>query len=251
MLDQIINFYKTELGLYKLVLRYTRSVYLIFVITALLSVITFSAGTILHTLSNNVIGSKVAFALWGVCFLLFWVTFFVLNWKAKAVLHERYGLEQKEFMWGGVPFWQMRCSLLISHLQKHNLYSERAISFLIEALSREISSRRSSRLELGAITIGLLIAIWSEPVKSLYRVIDTIDQKITFSVSLTLIILAGVFIRWAVVAVAKSILERDLEQMKELQKLLVDSYLVFQKENSPEPPVFVNEPVAQRPNYPG
>ncbi|GAV15887.1 hypothetical protein [Paenibacillus sp. NAIST15-1] len=222
MIHQIIHFYIKELGNYNLVFKKMK-VYWFGYIGFLLFV-----GTI-------ILFSPEDYKQWAsiIFFTLTLIGIYLVNWKAKKVVFNTYGLDQDEVMWGGSSFASYKEERLKEYLEtKLNLNLTKKSTKIIDALNKEIETTRLSIFFVPGIFIGLFIPIWNQYAVSLFRSISIRSEIVELLVTHVVGIAIITYLASVVKFVLSDVIAFRRTRLKELVGLVEGISLKLDEGNS-------------------
>ncbi|HHV75386.1 MAG TPA: hypothetical protein GXX41_12260 [Thermoanaerobacterium sp.] len=169
MMEDIINYYKYDLGMYNLILRYYKGwiyYYIAYIIVSLI------------VLSSLIMKNYIIVILMIVVLA---IIFHLINYNIKKVLLEKYNIVSKSYLWDLNEFNKLRKNMLKNYLKNYGILTSdyKKIKFIISYLYKESENRRFK----GYVTPGLLLTLslpaWAEVLKWIFKNLNTFYDVIS------------------------------------------------------------------------
>lgn len=215
---KLLRYYKKELGVKNLILKFVRKRKLV-----LLFLLCISSPSILFFYKQSPFIITSLFML-----TIFVLAFFLIksaNQEYKKVLIDRYSISSDRF-WNRDAFRDLNIELIVDFLETQNINSERGIKHLISMVDDISKEVRAPFLVGGGVVIAMLIPVWARLIHFAYTEFITSFYEalfLFFSISLFALLI------WVIYSMAKSmwdeIFSTDYLNYKILKGYLNDIYL--------------------------
>jgi hypothetical protein len=214
MKEEIINFYKIELGVWNMVYKYMNRIALItYIIVFLLLIVLL----VKFLFTQNISCSLLVFFL----FLLEGV---ILNQHNKKIVEKEHKIPKKEqgVMWGGLYLHKRRYEKLELFILR-KLDSKQQLEKLINVLNKESDSRKFSGLFIRGLGLGLFFPLWNFFVKWLFdNGIDNLNMAIALFVVFVVLIFVIILITSMVKLIVLDFFDRESTRINDLANMLED-----------------------------
>ena len=205
MTDQLVTFFKDEVSAYSLVFKHTKGLYRLFkraawITTVLMlmlpiSLIVFFPAMNL-TKTQLVIGSAIV--LYGLLLasaLSLFISYKLLNSKARVVLRKKYKKRASKGIWHSTDFKRHQNELLIEFLIKNGAYEPKKLELLIQMLEKETNQKKQSAFLSPGMIVALLLP-------NLVLLLTVMYQDIDITTAIEIFTLTTIFIVLSVFLIA-------------------------------------------------
>ncbi len=225
MVDQIVDYYKRELGPYNLVFKNFKFPWPIFKLSVwgLVPCITFLIGKLAFKQFNYID------ILAAIPIILFGLLLFILNSKSKHVLKQKYGIVSKGRIWRDYQFENLQVQLLGKYLQKNNMKSEKKVQHILCLINKCADEKKYKSFIWPGVGLAFLVPLWSQFISWLYKQIKTLQDFLYISVFLFIGILFMLFVVGMIISICKEVVDdvanAEANKLKVIARLL-DNILI-------------------------
>jgi hypothetical protein len=214
MKEEIINFYKKELGVWDMVYKYmNRLLFITYILVFLLLIVLL----VKFLLTQNILRSLVIF-------FLFLLEGAILNQHNKKIVEKEHKISKKKqgLIWGGLYLQKRRYEKLELFILR-KLDSKQQLEKLINVLNKESDSRKFSGLFIRGIGVGLFLPLWNFFVKWVFENgIDNLNMAIGLFVVFVVLIFAIILFTSMIKLIVLDFFDRESTRINELATMLED-----------------------------
>jgi hypothetical protein len=199
VLDRLIKYYENNVTSYSLVYKHMKISYYSFItsyVIALFSTFALLIGMFIYFLVPTFL--YFSGDLFIIVLLLFLISFFVLNKRAKQILFKKYKLTVKKILWVSAEFEEIKHERLRNYLVLNGLYNESKINLMIEMLNKDIEREKLPSIIAPGIVLSFIVPVWIQFLTFIFKPISTTEEAISAIIFLFLFVLvmAVVFGIW-------------------------------------------------------
>ncbi|MFS1516395.1 hypothetical protein V1503_07785 [Bacillus sp. SCS-151] len=214
MKEEIINFYKIELGVWNMVYKYMNRLALIIYILVFLLLIVLLVNLLLN---QNTFWSLLVI-------LLFLLEGAILNQHNKKIFEKAHKIPKKKqgIMWGGLYLNKRRYEKLELFVLRE-LDSKQQLEKLIDILNKESDSRKFSGLFIRGLGVGLFLPLWNFFVKWIFdNGIDNLNMAIGLFVIFVVLIFVIILFTSMTKLIVLDFFDRESTRINDLATMLED-----------------------------
>jgi|GEM_PF-4885212 len=217
MIEDIINYYKYDLGMYNLILRYYKGwiyYYIAYIIVSLIA------------LSFLIMKNYIIVILMIVVLA---IIFHLINYNIKKVLLKKYNIVSKSYLWDLNKFNKLRKNMLKNYLKNYGILTSdyKKIKLIISYLYKESENRRFK----GYVTPGLLLTLslpaWAEVLKWIFKNLNTFYDVISIFAIILFLLAIFTFIVYGFKAIIiDDLLNRESKRLLDLANF-IEEIVIF------------------------
>lgn len=214
MKEEIINFYKKELGVWNMVYKYmNRLVFITYILVFLLLIVFL----VIFLFTKNIFCSLVVF-------FLFFLEGVKLNQHNKKIVEREHKISKKEqgLIWGGLHLQKKRYEKLELFILR-KLDSKQQLEKLINVLRKEADSRKFSDLFIRGLGVGLFLPLWNYFVKWAFENgINNLNMAIGLFIVFVVLLFAIILFTSTIKLIVLDFFDRESTRINELATMLED-----------------------------
>jgi len=216
MIEEIIQFYKSELSSWALIYRHNKTYLVIlalFIFLVIWMFFSFITRNWLYT---------------GLGYLLLITCVGVTNQLNKSFIKKKYKVQQKKLLFGGLEFYKIKLKLLKDYLlNEHNIDEVKKFDVVIDRLYKEADNRKFSGYFISGLGVAMFISSWNQFQSRLFAIAGEMEEIATLFSYFLFMGMAIVFLTGVVKVTLNDILERDARKIKDLATMAEDVRLDF------------------------
>lgn len=217
MIEDIINYYKYDLGMYNLILRYYKGWIYYYIAYIIVSLIALS-----FLIMKN-------FIIVILMIVVLAIIFHLINYNIKKVLLEKYNIVSKSYLWDLNKFNKLRENMLKNYLKNYGILTSdyKKIKLIISYLYKESENRRFK----GYVTPGLLLTLslpaWAEVLKWIFKNLNTFYDVISIFAIILFLLAIFTFIVYGFKAIIiDDLLNRESKRLLDLANF-IEEIVIF------------------------
>ncbi|MEK4283867.1 hypothetical protein [Ureibacillus sp. FSL K6-0165] len=213
MKEDIINFYKKDLGVWNMVYKnMNRIVLVLFIIFFILLITALIISTIIQ--NTKLILLVIILLILEGC---------LLNSYNKKLVEKIHKIPKKDqgFFWGGYKLQKKRSEKLEQYILK-KIDTKEQLEKLIDILRREAETRKFSGLFVRGLGIGLFLPLWNYFLQWLFKEVDSVINVVILFISILMIIVLLAIFSFLMKLILLDLFDREARKLNELANMLED-----------------------------